>query len=169
MEGEAVSDHIWAVRCDVRHKMWVQFRYQRRRQRFWDLADKLTKSATILLGALLFGDWLRQRLPLAASAISGLSVLALIFGYTDRKQLHKELAEQAANLIASIEEVPANLLTSEMTSKWTADFTRYCMKVPPALKTLTVICEHEQATADGNPNFIQLPSIFRRCVAHFFS
>jgi hypothetical protein len=161
------DDPVWNQRCDVKHKAWVQVRYHRRRQRFFDLADKLTKSLTILLGASLLGHTVQEHLPLIASAISALGLLALVFGYGDRKQMHKELAEQDAALVASIESVPAGELTPAKTAQWSAEYLRICMKAPPPLKTLTLICEREQSTADGHPDHIANPHWSRRAFAHF--
>lgn len=36
---DAQTDAIWGDRCGVLHKAWVQVRYHRHRQRFFDLAD----------------------------------------------------------------------------------------------------------------------------------
>jgi hypothetical protein len=164
---EAEGDPVWTQRCAVMHKAWVQLRYHRRRQRFFDLADKFTKSVTILLGASLLGPAVQEHLPLVASAISGLGLLALIFGYGDRKQLHKELGGQAAALVASIEQVPAGELTPAKTAGWSADYLRLCMKAPPPLRTLTLICEREQSSADGHPNHVPRQRWMQRLLSHF--
>jgi hypothetical protein len=166
MDNEARDDRIWAQRCGLLHMAWVQLRYHRRRQRFWDLTDKTTKSLTVLLGASLLGQALQVWLPLVASAISVLGLLALIFGYGDRKQLHKELAEQAAGLIGAIEQVPAGELSSARTASWGADYARLCAKAPPPLKTLTLICEREQAAADGHPEHVARQPWLFRLLAH---
>lgn len=167
MSSEPVDDSLWAQRCGVLHKAWVQLRYQRRRQRFFDLIDKATKAATVLLGASLLGRELQNLLPYVASAISALGLLALVFAYGDRKQLHKELAEQAAALIAAIEQVPAGELSAATTARWAADYARLCLKSPPPLKTLTMMCEREQATADGHPEHVPRQPLPRRLLADF--
>lgn len=154
-------DAYWAARCDLLYKAWVQVRYHRRRQRFFDLVDKGTKATTLLLGASLFGKHL-DALPIIATAISALGALALVFGYGDKKQQHKELAEQAAALVASIESTPSGRLTAEETAKWAAEFARFCAKAPPPLKSLTIMCEHEQSVLDGHPDHIKLPRLWRQ-------
>lgn len=164
---DAADDEVWANRCGLHHKAWVQLRYHRRRQRFFDLADRGTKSLTVLLGASLLGQHLQAWLPLVASAISALGLLALVFGYGDRKQLHKELAETAANLIAAIEHVPAGELTPANAASWASDYARLCAKAPPPLKTLTLVCEREQATADGHPDHVPSQPFLSRLICHF--
>lgn len=166
---EAFLDVCWKQRSDALNRAWVQVRYHRRRQRFFDLLDKSIKSLTIVLGASLLGQALRDYLPLLALGISALGLLSLVFGYGDRKQQHKELAEQAANLVASIEEVPAGELTPTKTASWNAEYARLCAKAPPPLKTLSIICEHEQASAEGHEGHVQLPCLARRVCADFIS
>ena len=106
---------------------------------------------------------------MVASAISALGLLALVFGYGDRKQSHKELAEQAAALVGAIEQVPTGELTSARAAAWGADYARLCAKAPPPLKTLSLLCEREQATADGNPGHVDLPCWRKRVTADFIS
>ena len=166
---ESRADAVWDQRCAVLRNAWVQVRYHRRRQRFFDLVDKLTKSLTVLLGASLLGQELKKYQPAVASAISALGLLALVFGYGDRKQSHKELAEQAGNLVAAIESVPAGLLTASNTAQWGADYARLSAKAPPPLKTLTLICEREQSSADGHPNHVALQPWYKRLAADFIS
>ena len=164
---EAHADSVWVQRCATLHNAWVQVRYHRKRQRFFDLTDKLTKSATVVLGGSLLGQSLKDLQPLVASAIASLCHLALVFGYGDRKQLHKELAEQAAALVGAIEQVPAGELTPARTASWGADYARLCAKAPPPLKTLSLMCESEQSTADGHPKHIPLPCWPKRVLSNF--
>lgn len=165
----AIDQSLWRRRCDVLYRLYVTYRYHRRRQRFFDLADKGTKAITVLLGASLLGDFLKNQLPYVASTISGLGLMALVFGYSERKQAHKELAESATQMIARVEEATTGELTDEKAGQWEGEFARLNSKEPPALKTLVIICEHEQSTANGHPDTIPLPRWYRRLVADFIS
>lgn len=162
------EDKAWADRWSALYKADTSARYHRRRQRFFDLADKLTKALTVLLGATLMGSMLKDSQPLAASLISSLSLLALVFAYSDRKQVHKELAEGFIKLIQQIEECPANELSEAKAAVWMAMAVALDAKEPPALKTLVTMCEHEASVAAGHPNHISLPSWHRRLLADFF-
>ncbi len=166
---EARLDSLWTQRCATLHNAWVQIRYHRRRQRAFDLMDKGTKSITVVLGASLMGQYMVGFLPWLATAITSMGLLALVFGYGDRKQLHKELAEQAAALVGAIEQVPSGDLTPAKTSAWNADYARLCAKAPPPLRTLSLMCEREQSIADGHPDHVPNPNFFRRVFADFKS
>jgi hypothetical protein len=166
-QANEVTDDHWNARCHVRHCAYVSYRYHRHRQRFFDLLDKGTKSLTVVLGATLIGDTLKQYAPLAASAIAALGLLALVFGYGDRKQMHKELAEVFMNLIGTIEATPASALADSVIGAWNAEYARLNAKEPPTLRTLVIICEHEQALAAGHPDNVPLPPRYRRLIADF--
>lgn len=162
--SDALMDEMWTQRCGLLYKAWVQVRYHRRRQRFFDMVDKSTKATTLLLGASLFGKHL-DTLNWVATGISALGLMALVFGYGDRKQVHKELAEQAAGIAASIEEVPVGKLSPDTIAQWAGQYARFCSKAPPPLKTLTVLCEHEQSCMDGHPNHVVRPWLWRRLIS----
>ncbi|MBS3912747.1 MAG: hypothetical protein KGZ70_13150 [Hydrogenophaga sp.] len=161
---------MWSARCATLHRAWVQVRYHRRRQRFFDLLDKLTKSATVVLGASLMGQHLYSLLPWLATSITALGLLALVFGYGDRKQTHKELAEQAAGIVADIVAVPVADLDFKKTAHWDSAYARLVAKAPPPLKTLMLICEKEQSNADGHHTLPHFPKLrwYRRWLAQFF-
>lgn len=166
-EDATEVDEVWDRRCKLRYHLWVQLRYNRRRQRFFDLVDKLTKSITLLLGASLFGKYFQDRASVVATAISAIGLLALVFGYGDRKQLHKDLSEQAGKVIEDIEAVPPTLVSDVLVAQWTARYVALLSKSPPPLKNLTLICEHEQSVADGERDHVKLPFfLFRGWVAH---
>ena len=159
---------IWRQRCAVLNRAWVQVRYQRRRQRFFDLADKLHKCLLVMLVASVFGRFYEAFQPWLSYTIISLAVLDLAFGYNYRERLHKVLAEQAAKLVADIERVPVDRLTYNKTAAWAAEYARLVAVSPPPLKTLSLLCEREQATSEGHPNHVSLPSWWRRVVAHLF-
>lgn len=162
--SDELLDHLWQQRCALRFHAWVQVRYQRRRERFFDLVDRGTRAITLVLGASLFGPLLAW-LPWVATAISALALLALVFSYGDRKQRHRELAAQAAQLVADVERVPASALTPAQVAGWTSRYAQFCADAPPPLKTLTLLCEREQAAADGHPEHVARPPLWRGWLA----
>lgn len=167
--SHAISDDLWARRHQVLYMTRVSFSYHRKRQRFYDLLGKGTQAMTVLLGASLLGEQVKAYLPLLASAISGLGLLALVFGYGDRKQTHKELAESYAALQASVEEAGQHSFMLAQLDAWDAALSRLNGKEPPTLYILTLLCEYEQCLAAGQPSHIALPAWHKRMLAHWFS
>lgn len=127
--------------------------YHRKRERFFDLCDKCTKSATVVLGASLLAVHVKDHAPLVGAAVSALGLLALVFGYSDRKQRHKELAESFSTLQATIEST-GQRYTPEQLDQWHAEVQRINAKEPPALGTLVVLCQNEIAVAEGKPDSV---------------
>ena len=113
IDDQVYADH-WRRRHEVYSLTLITARYHRKRQRFFDLLTKLTQASTVMLGASLLGATVKDHLPLVASAISGLGLLALVFGYGDRKQAHKELADSVSQLTARIEDIPFSKVTDDL-------------------------------------------------------
>lgn len=166
----AGSSADWDKRLHTLHRAWVQVRYHRRRQRFFDRVDKGTKAVTALLGgATVVGAYVKEWFPpFVGPSIALLSLLSLVYGYSDRKQAHKELAEQFAGVIASIELTPEGMETAEEVAKWASDYAKTVGKCPPALKTLTIICEREQSIADGKAPTVDRPGRVASLFADLF-
>lgn len=124
------------------------FLYHRKRERFFDLCDKSTKSLTVLLGASLLASYIKEFIPFVGVSVSAIGLLALVFGYSDRKQKHKELAESYAELQANIVGHGSNYGESEL-NQWHTDLQLLNAKEPPSLGTLVVLCQNEIAIAEG--------------------
>lgn len=164
------SNADWDKRLNTLYRAWVQVRYHRRRQRFFDRLDKETKAITALLGgATVVGASLKQWEPvLLGPSIALLSLLSLVYSYSDRKQTHKELAEQFAAIVASIELTPEGMESAEEVAKWASKYAEVVGKCPPALKTLTIICEREQSVAEGKAPTVNEPGRLARLFADYF-
>ena len=143
------EDFAWRSRQDVLYQSWVQLRYHKKRQMFFDRWDKATKSLTIFLGATLIGEEIKSSLTYVASTISFLSLLSLVFTYSDRKQTHKELSEAYGSLLADIEKVSPVVVKVENTADWQSRHVAIAAKAPPPLKRLTLYCAREQSLAQG--------------------
>jgi hypothetical protein len=149
MNDELFNYH-WKSRHELLFTAQVSYIYHRRRQRFFDLLDKGTKAATVLAGASLLGTAIKDYLPWAALLISGLGLLSLVFGYGDRKQAHKELAESFATLVGSVRRAGEARFTEEQLNTWRAELQQLDAKEPPALRALVTLCQNEVSQAMGN-------------------
>jgi hypothetical protein len=125
------------------------FLYHRKRERFFDLCDKITKSFTIILGASLLAAYVKEYAPAVGAAVSAVGLLALVFGYSDRKQKHKELAENYADLLAKMELFGEDFKDKEL-NQWLSELQKLNAKEPPTLGTLAVICQNEIAISEGD-------------------
>lgn len=167
--NDEVFKHHWDARHELLFTAQVSYIYHRRRQRFFDLLDKGTKAATVLAGASLLGAAIKDYLPLAAALISGLGLLSLVFGYGDRKQAHKELAESFSTLISAIRKAGEATFTEEQLNTWRSDLQQLNAKEPPALHALVTICQNEVAHAMGHKSSVVKLPWLQRNLADWFS
>ena len=166
---DELSQYLWTKRHELTCKLAVSYSYHRKRQRFFDLLDKGTKAMTVLVGASLLSEPIRNNLPLAAAAVSGLSLLSLVFAYGDRKQTHKEMAEAWMHLQARVDQVGPRLFTEAQLTDWAAEAARLDAREPPTLAALITICQNEVALATGNPASVHPLPWPRRLMANFKS
>ncbi|MBK9440737.1 MAG: hypothetical protein IPN53_05220 [Comamonadaceae bacterium] len=142
------------------------FLYHRKRERFFDLCDKTTKSLTVLLGASLLASYVKDLAPAVGAAVSGMGLLALVFGYTDRKQRHKELADGFANVQAAAQAV-GDECTLQQVNQWHAQVHQLNAKEPPTLGTLVVLCQNEIAIAEGHRDHVVPVSAYKEFFANW--
>ena len=142
------------------------FLYHRKRERFFDLCDKATKSLTVLLGASLLASYVRDAAPVVGATVSAIGLLALVFGYTDRKQRHKELAEAFAGLLAKVE-IAGVACTLADVNQWLGELHQLNAKEPPTLGTLVVLCQNEIAIAEGKRESVVPVSAYKQLFANW--
>lgn len=159
----------WDDRSELLNWAYITYRYHRKRQWFFDLCDKVTQAASVIVGlAVVSGKTVSDYLPVIGFAIAALGVLALVFGYSERKQSHRDIAEKARQLAGLIQPVRDADLTDDLIIQWEGMRTKIDILEPPNLKTLVAKCEWEQAIAEGHRNHVQCPPWWRQLHMHFF-
>jgi hypothetical protein len=160
------TDTVLDRRHEAIYLAKLGFLYNRKRERFFDLCDKTTKSATVLLGASLLASYIKDVAPIVGAVVSAIGLLALVFGYTDRKQRHKELAEGYAELLAKVE-AAGETCTLEHLSQWHSELQKLNAKEPPTLGTLVVLCQNEIAIAEGKRESVVPVSAYKQLFANW--
>jgi hypothetical protein len=151
-------NHHWERRHTLLFTARVSVIYHRRRERFFDLLDKWTKASTVLAGSALLAAAIKDYLPQLSLLIAGLGLLSLVFGYGDRKQAHKEMANAFILLIADINKVGETEFTPEQLSGWSGSLEQLSAKEPPQLYALVTLCENEAKIAlDRSASVIDVP------------
>lgn len=142
-------EEVWGRRCEQLNWSNITYRYHRKRQRFFDVVDKLTQVAAVGGGVAVAGKTLPDHMPAVGWFIAFTGLLTLVFGYGEKRQCHKELAEMAIQMAGDIESIPACQLTEEIVCAWEKTRTTISLREPASLKTLVAKCEWEQAVAEG--------------------
>jgi hypothetical protein len=162
-----IDDNNWSRRHEVLYMAKLGFLYHRKRERFFDVCDKVTKSLTVVFGASLLAAEFRTITPLIGLSVSAISLLALVFGYTDKKQRHKELADAHMELQSKIEATGRTNFTEQDTNAWHSELAKLNIKEPPTLGTLVVICQNEIAIAEGKRGSVVPISSFKMLFANW--
>ena len=165
--SDAEWERIWGRRCELLNWAGITYRYHRKRQRFFDVADKLTQAAAVGGGVAVAGRTLPDSLPAVGGFIAFTGLLALVYGYGDKRQCHKELAEQAVELSGEINGCPVRSLTEEKVCEWERKRADIDLREPPGLKTLILKCEYEQAVAEGHTSHVAPVPWWRQVHMHF--
>ncbi|GAB2721689.1 hypothetical protein [Comamonas sediminis] len=160
----------WDVRSEILNWANITYRYHRKRQWFFDLCDKVTQSASIVMGLSLFGKTVQDHLPYVGFSIACLGVMALVFTYADRKQCHRELADLSRELAGEIAPIVDAQLTDKLITHWERIRTKIELREPPTLKTLAAKCEWEQACVEGHEDIAKKLKVspFAQLFMHFF-
>ena len=159
---------VWDRRCEQLNWANITYRYHRKRQWFFDLVDKLTQVAAVGGGVAVAGKTVNDYLPVVGGIIAFTGLLPLVFGYGDKRQCHKELAEMAIQMAGDIESVPARDLTEERVCAWEKTRTTINLREPANLKTLVAKCEWEQAVVEGHRDHTPRPEWWQQAHMHFF-
>ena len=161
-------DELWTRRCEQLNWAHITYRYHRKRQRFFDIADKLTQVVAVGGGVAVAGKTLTDHMPLVGGLIAFAGLLTLVFGYGDKRQCHKELAELSIQMAGAIESLPAVDMTEASVCDWERMRTNISLREPASLKTLVDKCEWEQAVAEGHLNHKARPKWYEEAHMHVF-
>ncbi len=158
---------FWVRRHELLNWAHITYRYHRKRQWFFDVLEKLTQAAVVGAGVAVAGKTVVDLLPLLGGAIVFVGLLSLVFGYADKRQAHKELAQEAMQLVGDIQSAPFDALTESDLCAWQR--TRACidLKEPPNLKTLVAKCEWEQCVSEGHADCAPQVRWWQQAYMHF--
>ena len=158
---------LWERRHELLNWANITYRYHRKRQWFFDVLEKLTQAAVVGAGVAVAGKTVVDQLPLLGGAIAFFGLLALVFGYSDKRQAYKELAQEAIQLVGDIQSTSFDALTESDLCAWQR--TRACidLKEPPNLKTLVAKCEWEQAVSEGHADCAPQVRWWQQAYMHF--
>lgn len=166
---EAELDHAFEKRCIALYRAELSALYHQKRERFFELADKLGKAASLFGGSAALwkiGD--ENMVKNLAAFITASSALSLVFSFSERSKRHAELAQGFRAIISEIlaksefEIIPVDAGT------WMSKICTLEAKEPPSLSALTVMCQNELAISKGANDRIRPQSWRTRIFAHFF-
>jgi hypothetical protein len=168
MTDTTETDPIWDTRNEALDRASISILYHQKRERFFELADKLSKAATLLLGsATLLKVANKDLVESLAVGVTFTSALSLVFSFSERSKKHAELAQGFRMLSSEIMAKGANVEEDDANG-WMSKILVLEVKEPPALSSLVILCQNELAIAKGAKDYVVAQGFWRRCFCHFF-
>ncbi|MRX08858.1 hypothetical protein GJ697_13530 [Pseudoduganella sp. FT25W] len=167
--SETELDHAFNKRCDALYKAELSALYHQKRERFFELADKLGKAASLIGGsAALWKLSNGDVVAVMAACVTVSSALSLVFSFSERSKRHAELAQGFRLIISEVLAKSEFDVTPVDAGSWMSRVCALEAKEPPSLSALTVMCQNELAIARGADNKVRPQDIKTRMLAHFF-
>lgn len=159
-------DHAWAKRNDALYRAELSALYHQKRERFFELWDKLGKAVSVFGGsAALWKTGNEDVVAVVALAITASSALSLVFSFSERSRRHAELARGFREIAGEIVGTSDFDLPEAKASEWLGKVCTLEAKEPPSLSALVVMCQNELAGARNGTTYPQPLRI--RLLAHF--
>ena len=164
------EDYLWGQRWKIVHHVWLSSLYHSKRERFFDLMDKASKAVAAIGGAAAVSQLLTSAPDAriwAAAVVSIVSILALVFGFSQKARKHGELSRDFTKLWAQIEEA-GPYPGEDRLHKFKAQILGLESSEPAALHALVKRCENQIALASGHPEDVQPLGFLEHCLMHFW-
>lgn len=165
--SEEELDHAWNKRENALYRAELSALYHQKRERFFELLDKLGKAVAVFGGSAALwkiGD--PGLVSQIAALITASSALSLVFSFSERSKRHAELARSFREVAGDIVGTSDFSIRDAKASEWMGKVCALEAKEPPALSALVVLCQNELAVARQAP--VHPQSFFVRHLAHFF-
>ena len=163
-------EYIWAERHSVLYRVELSVLYHLRRERFFDLSDKLAKVMSVIGGSAVIARVLPPNaLTIVAVLITASSAVSLVFGLSDKAKRHSELAKNFRRLEGEIHGKGAKTFTDADVAVWNGKIRELEANEPASLSTLVILCQNDLAIAQNQPEKLKKVGLLRKVTAHFFS
>lgn len=163
MDQEA--DYLWNKRHDVTYRVELSALYHQKRERFFDLCEKLSKVTALVGGsAALYKVASHDAVSVIAGVITIASAFSLVVGFSEKARRHAELVRSFKQIQADILRKGDRDVDEADVSEWAARVASLEASEPPALGALVRICQNEIAGAQGGE--VRAIGWWRRPLAH---
>ena len=168
-QDEAERIFLWAERHNVLTKLEFSALYHLKRERFFELFDKISKAISVIGGSAALWKSTQQQgdiIQIIAVTITVTSALSLVLSFSDRARRHAEFARSYRKLLAEIHKKGKRGFTEYDVNQWMAQACEIEAGEPLALSTLVVICQNEITISNGQAIAVFIPW-WKRWLAHF--
>jgi hypothetical protein len=153
------GEYFWKLREGTVYRCRLSSRYHRRRERFYDLADRITNAVVLIAGSAAFAAAANADFVKVAGLLAALAgATTLVFGFSEKARRHSGFASSYKLIESEILKVGDFDYTEEQVNAWRSRIAEIESGEPPALRALIVLCQNDIAIAEGEwGKFTQLP------------
>lgn len=158
---------LWEKRHWVKYGAELSALYHRKRERFYDLLDKLTKALAIAfssaaVAAIMNPLWVQ----VFGSFVAISTTIGLVFGFAEKARRHSDLAAQFVRLEAEIAARGERDFEEDDLSRWEGRLREIEAAEPPTLGALVRLCQNQIARAHGDYEAVCPLSWWERLTVH---
>lgn len=161
-------EYLWNKRHSVIARAEISSLYHQKRERFFELCDKLGKAVSVIGGSAAVWKIKNNALvEYLAILITVTSTMSLVFGFSEKSKRHAELSRKYKAVIADIAGIGERNFTEDNINSWEEKIRVIEVEEPPALSALVRLCQNELAHAANDKKAIIKLSFYERLFAHF--
>lgn len=162
-------DELWDERHEVEYLVELSRLYHQKRERFFELCDKLSKAASLIGGsAALWKIGNADLVAIFSLMVAFSSAFSLVFSFSERSKRHAELARNFQQFRSVISAKSARNFTEEDILQWRSELHRLETTEPAALTALVILCQNEMAIAANQKNKVVKLKLRERLLCQFF-
>lgn len=161
------TETIWHRRHEILYRLELSVLYHQKRERFFELWDKLSKAVAVIGGSAIMSKISPDMLFIVAGIITVTSTLSLVFGFSDRSKRHSELARNFRQLEADVVRKGESGVSESDVNVWKEKTHQLESQEPPALGALVILCQNELAVAANQSEKVVKMPCHERWLAQF--
>ena len=163
------SDYLWEKRHQIVFRAELSALYHQKRERFFELCDKLGKAFAVIGSSAAIWKISDTRIvEIIAAAIAISSTLSLVFGFSDKSKRHADLSRKYKSILAEIAGAGERDFDEDHIKQWERQVRLVEVDEPPTLATLARLCQYELALSAGKEKTVRQVTWHEKLLMHFF-
>jgi hypothetical protein len=166
--SEARKKWLWNQQDDLEHRICLSAAYHGRKERFFNIWERLFQAAAALSATAAFADLAGKDTPIAkwfALAAAVASIIPLVFNLAGNAQRHGQLKAGFKSLQGMLYSGGTEL-TEEQINTMKAKVAELESGEPAAMPGVVLACQNEIATRERK--MVYPLNFWERCIMHFY-
>jgi hypothetical protein len=161
-----MENGVWKTRHELIYRSRLSVIYHRRRERMYELMDRIAKSVAVVGGSALVFKVANDQIMFAFGlAVLFTSTLSLVFQYSSRATAHAGLAKDWSMIEKDI--CAQENITEVQICTFESRAAGLDGLEPRVLRALVADCQNELARAENEENFLRPLSLRQKLLMHF--